>query len=126
MESKNKQLSKESSRKTILIVGFGPDFSTAVAEKFGAEGFLIALVARNLDRLAAGVAAPKAKGIAAAAFQANAGKPPSIRSAVANVRAELGPITVMLWNAFGGSEVRDPLSAEPAAVLSDLVVSASI
>jgi NAD(P)-dependent dehydrogenase (short-subunit alcohol dehydrogenase family) len=126
MENQNKQLSKERSLKTILIVGSEPGVSTAVAEQFGAKGFSIALVAKNSDRLAAGVAALKANGIAAAAFQADAGKAPSIRSAVANVRAEPGPITIMHWNASGGSEARDPLSAEPAAVLSDLLVSALI
>ena len=33
--------------KTIVVVGFGPGISTAVAEKFGAGGFSVALVARN-------------------------------------------------------------------------------
>ena len=33
--------------KTIVIVGFGTGISTAVAEKFGAEGFSVAIVARN-------------------------------------------------------------------------------
>jgi NADP-dependent 3-hydroxy acid dehydrogenase YdfG len=46
--------------KTIVIVGFGPGVSSAVAEKFGAEGFSVALIARNLARLSAGVAALKA------------------------------------------------------------------
>lgn len=58
--------------KTIVVVGFGPGISTAVARKFGAEGFAVALVARNEGlppeegRLAERVAALKAKGIAAA------------------------------------------------------------
>lgn len=58
--------------KTIVVVGFGPGNSTAVAEKFGTEGFSVALVGRNEDRLAAGVSALKARGIAAAAFPADA------------------------------------------------------
>ncbi len=33
--------------KTIVVVGFGPGVSTAVAEKFGAAGFSVALVGRN-------------------------------------------------------------------------------
>jgi NADP-dependent 3-hydroxy acid dehydrogenase YdfG len=41
--------------KTIVIVGFGPGVSTAVAEKFGAEGFSVALIARREATLAAGV-----------------------------------------------------------------------
>ena len=50
---------------TIIIVGFGPGASSAVAEKFGAEGFSVALVARNEARLNAGVEALKAKGVPA-------------------------------------------------------------
>ena len=62
-----------------IVVGFGPGISNAVAEKFGAEGFSVALVARNEERLAAGVSALKAKGVATAAFPANAGDSASIR-----------------------------------------------
>ncbi|MBV8149744.1 MAG: short-chain dehydrogenase, partial [Candidatus Eremiobacteraeota bacterium] len=39
--------------KVIAIVGFGPGTATAVAQKFGAEGFSIALIGRNEERLAA-------------------------------------------------------------------------
>jgi NADP-dependent 3-hydroxy acid dehydrogenase YdfG len=35
--------------KTILIGGYGPGISNAVAERFGAEGFSVALAARNAD-----------------------------------------------------------------------------
>ena len=101
--------------KTIVIVGFGPGISTAVAEKFGAEGFAIALVARNGERLAAGVQALKAKNIAAAAFTADASDPVSIRMAVAKARAQLGAITVVHWNAYGG-DAGDLMAADPAAV----------
>ena len=40
--------------KTILVCGFGAGISNAVAEKFGAEGFSVGLVARNRERLAEG------------------------------------------------------------------------
>ena len=76
--------------KSIVVIGFGPGISTSVAEKFGAEGFSVALVARNAERLAAGVAALKAKGIAAADFPADASKPASIRGAIAKARAAFG------------------------------------
>jgi NAD(P)-dependent dehydrogenase (short-subunit alcohol dehydrogenase family) len=102
--------------KTIVVVGFGPGISTAVAERFGAAGFSVALVARNKDRLASGVAALKAKGISAAAFPADAGDLASIRDAFGKTRAQLGPITVLHWNAFGGGEAGDLLTTSPAAV----------
>jgi NAD(P)-dependent dehydrogenase (short-subunit alcohol dehydrogenase family) len=66
--------------KTIVVVGFGPGISTAVAEKFGSSGFSVALVGRNEERLASGVKALKTKGIDAAAFPADAGDPAAMRA----------------------------------------------
>src|SRR5579859_7076013 len=100
---------------TIIIVGAGPGISTAVAEKFGAEGFSVALVARNAERLAASVASLKTKGITAAACPADAGNPTALRAAFDQARAALGPITVIHWNAFGGETAGDLLTTEPAA-----------
>jgi NAD(P)-dependent dehydrogenase (short-subunit alcohol dehydrogenase family) len=101
--------------KTIVIVGFGPGISRAVAEKFGGEGFSVALVARNAERLAAGVETLKAKGIAAAAFTGDASVPASIRGAIAKARAELGPTTVLHWNAYGSGEAGDLMATDPVA-----------
>jgi NADP-dependent 3-hydroxy acid dehydrogenase YdfG len=102
--------------KTIVVVGFGPGISTAVAERFGAAGFSVALVARSHERLVAGVAALQKKGIAAGAFPADAADPGAIAAAIAEARAQLGPITIIHWNAFGGVETGDLLVADPAAV----------
>jgi NADP-dependent 3-hydroxy acid dehydrogenase YdfG len=104
--------------KTIVVVGFGPGISTAVAEKFGAAGFSVALVARNRERLDAGVAALKAKRISAAAFTADASDPADIRGAIAKARAALGPVAAIHWNAYGGNQVGDLVTADPAAVRS--------
>jgi NADP-dependent 3-hydroxy acid dehydrogenase YdfG len=102
--------------KTILVVGFGPGISTAVAEKFGASGFSVALVARNEERLAEGVKTLKSKGIDAAGFRADAGDPASIRAAVGKARAALGPITIVQWNAYGGAGAGDLVTADVAAI----------
>lgn len=103
---------------TMAIVGFGPGTATAVAEKFGAEGFSVAVIGRDKERLAAGVSALKARGVTASAFLADASDSASIRSAIRAVRSKLGPITVMHWNAYGGTEAGDLLSADPAALRS--------
>jgi NAD(P)-dependent dehydrogenase (short-subunit alcohol dehydrogenase family) len=76
--------------KTIVIVGFGPGVSTGMAERFGAEGFSVALVARNTARLDEGVRALTARGVTAATYPADAGDPAAIRAALAKARAELG------------------------------------
>ncbi len=102
--------------KTIVVVGFGPGISTSVARKFGSEGFSVALIARNEERLALGIDALKTNGISAAAFTADAGNPAAIREAIAKARKELGPISVMQWNAHGGNEARDLVTANPDIV----------
>jgi NAD(P)-dependent dehydrogenase (short-subunit alcohol dehydrogenase family) len=97
--------------KIILVAGYGPGISTAVAEKFGAEGFQVAIVGRTAEKLAAGVKALEAKGVKAAAFAADLGNPAAVRDVVAKVRAGLGPITVLEWTAFTpGSVVPDFLT----------------
>src|ERR1700729_1208098 len=101
--------------KNIVVVGFGPGNATAVAERFGGEGFSVALVGRNEERLATGVSALKARGITAVAFPADAAEPASIRAAIRSARAAMGPVTVIHWNAYGGTEVGDLLTADPAA-----------
>ena len=89
------------SKKTIIVCGYGPGISNAIAERFGREGFSVALVARNEERLAAGVKALRDKGIEAAAFPADLGDAAAIRGVVEKVRSTLGPVTVLQWNAYG-------------------------
>jgi NAD(P)-dependent dehydrogenase (short-subunit alcohol dehydrogenase family) len=109
----------------IATVGFGPGTSTAVVQKFGAEGFWLALVGRNEERLAAGVSALRARGMTAFGFPADAGDPVSIRTAITNIRSQVGPLSVLHWNAYGGLDVGDLLTAEPGAVhgVFDVAVS---
>src|SRR5580698_9883138 len=99
--------------KTIIVGGFGPGISTAVAERFGKEGFAVALVGRNAERLAAGLTALAAKSVRAQAFQADLAKPDDIRAMVAKVQAALGPISVLQWTAYTGG-AGDLLTASPA------------
>lgn len=89
--------------KTIVICGYGPGISAAVAQRFGREGFQIALVARNEQRLAAGAAALETGGIRAAAFRADLGNEADVERALEAARAALGPITVLHWNAYSTS-----------------------
>jgi len=102
--------------KTIAVVGYGPGVSASMAEKFGAEGFSVALVARSEAKLAAGAEALRAKGITAGAFRANASDPASIRGAISKARVALGPIGVLHWNAFSGRGLGDLLTVDPATL----------
>jgi NAD(P)-dependent dehydrogenase (short-subunit alcohol dehydrogenase family) len=110
--------------KTILVAGYGPGISAAVAEKFGAEGFQVALVGRSADKLAGGVKVLEAKGIKAKPFPANLGDPATVRTAVDEVRRALGPISVLSWTAYTpGSVAGDLLTAKPEEIRSLFDVS---
>lgn len=102
--------------KTILVVGFGPGISTAVAETFGAQGFRVGLIGRSEDKLAAGARALREKGIEAEAFVGDAGDPTSIRSAIAKARAAFGGLTVIHWNAAAGAPPGDLMTIDPESL----------
>jgi NAD(P)-dependent dehydrogenase (short-subunit alcohol dehydrogenase family) len=108
--------------KTILVCGFGPGISTGIAEKFGAEGFQVALVARNAERLDAGVKALAAKGVTAAGFTSDLGDPSAAPALLERVRASLGPVSVIQWSAYSGG-AGDLLTADTAAIRSVLDVA---
>jgi NADP-dependent 3-hydroxy acid dehydrogenase YdfG len=108
--------------KTILVSGYGPGISTAVAERFGSEGFAVALAARNADRLAAGVKALEAKGIRAAAFPTDVSDPAAARALVGKVRAALGPLTAIEWTAYS-SAAGDLLAADVPEIRSALDIA---
>lgn len=97
--------------KTIIVAGFGPGISKAVAHKFGQEGFAVALVARNAERLDAGVKELESKGVRAAAFPTDLADPEAARALASKVRERLGPVTVVQWNAYA-SAAGDLLAAD--------------
>jgi NADP-dependent 3-hydroxy acid dehydrogenase YdfG len=110
--------------KTIIVAGYGPGISTAVAEKFGAQGFQVALVGRSAEKLAVGVNALEANGVKAKAFTADLGDPAAVRAMVEQVRAALGPISVLEWTAYTpGNVAGDLLAAKPEEVRSLFDVS---
>src|SRR5215470_9634666 len=86
--------------KTLIVAGYGPGISSAVAEQFGKEDFAVALVARNAQRLAEGQKVLAGRGIRAEAFPADLGQPDAARAVVGKVRAKLGPISALHWNAY--------------------------
>ncbi|GAB3804731.1 hypothetical protein GCM10028819_36700 [Spirosoma humi] len=54
---------------TIAIIGAGPGVGLAIAEKFGLQGYNVALLSRNTGKLAPLQSKLQAKGIAAGIFQ---------------------------------------------------------
>jgi NADP-dependent 3-hydroxy acid dehydrogenase YdfG len=107
--------------KTILIAGYGPGISDAVARKFGAEGFAVALAARNEARLAAGARALEGLGVRVATFPTDLRDANAAHALAAKVRAKLGPTTVLHWNAYA-NVAGDLLQADVAELRTTLDV----
>lgn len=88
--------------KTILVCGHGPGISDAVARRFGREGYSVALVARNAERLEKAAKALAGAGVAAKAFPTDLGDAKAVHALVRAVRSAFGPISTLHWNAYGG------------------------
>ena len=99
--------------KTIIVAGYGTGISKAVAEKFAAEGFALALVARNADKLAKAVKELEQKGAKALAITGDLSNASSIADVVSKARS-LGPIHVLQWTAYAGA-AGNVLEADAAA-----------
>jgi NAD(P)-dependent dehydrogenase (short-subunit alcohol dehydrogenase family) len=100
--------------KTIVICGYGPGISAAVAKRFGREKFQVALVARNEQKLAAGAAALEAAGIRAAAIAADLSREAEVERAIDSARSKLGSLAALHWNAYS-TGAGDLLAADAAA-----------
>ncbi len=85
--------------KTILVCGHGPGISQAVAQKFGREGFRVAIAARSADKLDAAVKHLAGSGIEAKAFPTDLSSPEAVRELVTAVQT-WSPITVLHWNGY--------------------------
>lgn len=86
--------------KVVVVAGYGPGISAAVARKFGKEGFKVALLARTEAKLTKGAAELIEEGIVAKGFAVDLSKPDDVRRALASVQEELGPVTVLHYNAY--------------------------
>lgn len=98
-------------KKTMIVAGFGPGISSALAERFGQAGFQLALVGRSAERLAAGVKELEGKGYRAQAFPTNLSDQAQAQALPSRVRAALGPIDALAWTAYSNA-AGDLLKAE--------------
>jgi NADP-dependent 3-hydroxy acid dehydrogenase YdfG len=87
---------------TIVVCGYGPGISNAVARRFGREGLAVALVGRTEERLAKGVAALEKEKIRARAFPCDVSDADAVRAMIKKASTALGPIAVVHWNAYYG------------------------
>ncbi|TIV72951.1 MAG: SDR family NAD(P)-dependent oxidoreductase [Mesorhizobium sp.] len=88
-------------KKTIAIFGAGTGLGASLAERFGREGYRIALVARRIGPLEERVAELARAGIEAAAFPADLTKLDSIPALVRTIEERQGSIDVAVYQPVG-------------------------
>ena len=86
--------------KTLVIAGYGPGISHSVAKRFGREGYSLALIARNNDKLNAAVNELGRENIMARAFPGDVADPAAVTELIQKIRTSLGPIAILHWNAY--------------------------
>ena len=82
-----------------LITGVGPGLGAALARRFAREGFRVGLVARRPDFIEALAGELSDAGSPALSLVADVSRPAEATAAVNRVRADLGPVGVLIHNA---------------------------
>ena len=82
-----------------LITGVGPGLGAALARRFAREGFRVGLVARRPDFIEALAGELSDAGSPALSLVADVSRPAEATASVNRVRADLGPVGVLIHNA---------------------------
>ncbi|CAN5195552.1 SDR family NAD(P)-dependent oxidoreductase [soil metagenome] len=94
---------------TIAIIGAGPGLGAAVARRFGREGFAVALLSRNAERVEALAADIRSEGIEARGYVANVRDAASLAAVLDRAAQELGPIEVLQYSPLPQKEFLRPV-----------------
>lgn len=106
----------------ITIVGMGAGISQGVAEKFGKEGFAVAMIARNKEKLQTFKNELVTKGIAVEYFTADAGDAMSLQAAFAKIQEKMGATTVLLYNA-AAARMKNILEETTDSIAADMKIN---
>jgi NADP-dependent 3-hydroxy acid dehydrogenase YdfG len=98
---------------TIAIAGAGPGLGASIAKAFGRNGFQVALIARNQDKLNTLTAQLRAAGITAAAFAADVSDRHALTAALDNAAADFGGIDVLEYSPHAGLTQVNPIDVTP-------------
>lgn len=97
-------------KKTIAILGAGPGLGLSIAKKFGANGFQVALISRNSDKLNTLVEELRSLNIEAAAFPADVYNKEQVIAAFRDIKAKYGFIDVLEFSPTSGNYPPTPAS----------------
>jgi NAD(P)-dependent dehydrogenase (short-subunit alcohol dehydrogenase family) len=109
---------------TLAIIGAGKGLGAAVARRFGAEGFSIALISRNQGRVDALAEELGTEGITAKGFVADVRNPASISRVLEQVTETLGAIEVLQYSPLPQKDFMRPvLETTPADLVGPIEFS---
>ena len=97
-----------------VVVGVGPGIGRAVADRFGREGFRVALLSRQAERLRRLTDDLARRGYDVTSVETDAADPESLRSALRSVIGRHGDPEVLVYNAAGGAAGRPSLLSPQA------------
>ncbi len=110
---------------TIAVIGAGPGLGAAVARRFGAEGFAVALVSRDQEKLDVLAAQLRDDGVVARGYAADVREPATLEDALARAAAELGPVSALQYSPLPSRDYLKPvLDLTPDLALEALRFSA--
>lgn len=89
--------------KVCLVVGMGRGIGLSVARRFGREGYRLGLVARSATRLENYAGALELDGCTVKTFPTDITRTPQLISAVRETEKQLGPIEVLIYNAYASA-----------------------
>ncbi len=102
-----------------LVTGVGPGTGRAIVERYAAEGFQVAMLARNAERLGEIAAATEGT----RAYVCDVTDTDALQMTVSAVEADLGVPDVLVHNAVGGA-FGDALSVDPAVFQRNFQINA--
>jgi NADP-dependent 3-hydroxy acid dehydrogenase YdfG len=106
---------------TVAIVGAGPGLGAATARRFAAEGFDVALLARDTERLDRLAADLRSGGVEARAFRADVRDPQLLTAALDAAASTLGPVEVLQYSPIPQKEFLRPVLETTVAELAAAV-----
>jgi len=112
------------SNPVVLVIGAGPGIGAAVARRFGAAGYDVALVARSADKLAGLGAALQREAITAGWAPVDITDDPGLREAIARLGAHAGHFDVLHFNP-SAFRLKNPLELTPDELLDDVRLGAA-
>lgn len=107
--------------KTVVIVGAGPGLGLSLAKKFGENGFRVAAIARNPEKLSIIVSELRQLNIEAQSFVADISDLAALKQAIQAVKNEFGSIDVLEFSPYAGSDnFTNVLETTPESVLEHI------